>query len=94
VNLEHYSELQAENPFSANRLPPGVTRLLWSSKMLNPFKRYGLALLVVYGLYLAKSASGINISSQYSAPDIFKLPIHDIMEAHARDPKAFRFNLF
>ncbi|HEY9828358.1 MAG TPA: hypothetical protein V6D19_23200 [Stenomitos sp.] len=30
---------------------------------------------LLYGLYLLKTALGVNLSNQYSAPMVFKLPI-------------------
>ena len=34
-----------------------------------------LAVALAYGAYLIKSAAGINLSSKYTAPKIFKLPL-------------------
>ncbi|MFM2429668.1 MAG: hypothetical protein RLZZ511_881 [Cyanobacteriota bacterium] len=41
--------------------------------------------LLVYGLYLVKSACGINITDRYSAPWWVKLPIASIMESRYGD---------
>jgi hypothetical protein len=41
--------------------------------------------IVLYGLYLVKSAWGINITDRYSAPWWVKLPIASIMEARYGD---------
>jgi hypothetical protein len=65
-----------------------------SPVIIQRFKRYGTALVVLYVLYLVKSAAGINISSDYSAPDLLKWPIHGIMEAQGHNPHAFRYNIF
>jgi hypothetical protein len=65
-----------------------------SPKMIKRFKRYGSALVVLYGLYLVKSAVGIDISSQYGAPEFLKWPIRGIMEAQAHNPHAFHRSIF
>jgi hypothetical protein len=48
-------------------------------------KRFGTLVLLVYGLYLIKSAMGINISNSKTAPDWLKLPIAPILKAHDHD---------
>jgi hypothetical protein len=63
-------------------------------EMIKRFKRYGSALVVLYVLYLVKSAAGLDISSQYSAPDFLKRPIRGIMEAQAHNPHAFHRSIF
>ncbi len=37
--------------------------------------KFSIAIAFVYGLYLIKTAAGINLSSNYGAPKIFKLPL-------------------
>jgi hypothetical protein len=44
-------------------------------------QRISLWCLSLYGLYLIKSAMGINILQNYSAWWVLKLPIQPIMEA-------------
>ncbi|MGF1542407.1 MAG: hypothetical protein ACFCU5_18525 [Pleurocapsa sp.] len=37
--------------------------------------KLSIAITFIYGIYLIKTAAGINLSSRYSAPQIFKLPL-------------------
>lgn len=49
-----------------------------SYALMNDYKaisRLMMILIVIYGLYLLKTALGINISNQYHAPNIFKFPL-------------------
>jgi hypothetical protein len=57
-------------------------------------QRYMAALAILYVLYLIKSAAGINISSQYSAPDFVKWPVQGIIEAQGRNPHGFHYSIF
>ena len=36
--------------------------------------KLSIVIVFIYGIYLIKTAVGINLSSRYSAPRIFKLP--------------------
>ncbi|MBE9029648.1 hypothetical protein IQ266_07890 [filamentous cyanobacterium LEGE 11480] len=40
---------------------------------------------ILYALYLTKSAMGINLSANYSAPSLLKLPISNILEGRATE---------
>jgi hypothetical protein len=42
----------------------------------------GLIVLSLYGLYLFKSALGINLSTKYTAWEFIKYPIKPITERH------------
>jgi hypothetical protein len=48
-------------------------------------KRFGGLILAVYGLYLIKSAMGINISNSKTAPDWLKIPIAPILKAYEHE---------
>jgi hypothetical protein len=37
-----------------------------------------LTLLLIYGIYLLKTIMGINVSNQYSAPRLLKVPLEPI----------------
>jgi hypothetical protein len=39
-----------------------------------PQKMIGL-MAIIYGVYLLKTAMGINVSNSYSAPSLFKVPL-------------------
>jgi hypothetical protein len=52
-----------------------MKRLL--SRRHAPQKFIGL-LVVIYGVYLLKTAMGINISSRYSAPSLIKVPLQPL----------------
>jgi hypothetical protein len=62
--------------------------------MMKRLQRYASALAILYVLYLIKSAAGINISSQYSAPDFVKWPIQEIIAAQGRNPHGFHYSIF
>jgi hypothetical protein len=58
------------------------------------FKRVSLLVAFVYLAYLAKSAMGINISKQYSIPNVFKVPLkaieHQIPGKDKKKAKIYR----
>jgi hypothetical protein len=43
-------------------------------------KRTALILLGLYGLYLIKSAIGINLSQRYTAWDVLKYPVKSFID--------------
>lgn len=58
------------------------------------FKRVSLLVIFVYLAYLTKSAMGINISKQYSIPNVFKVPLkaieHQIPGKERKKVKVYR----
>ena len=53
-------------------------RILKSTKKAIPL------LVVLYGLYLLKTLLGINVSNQYSANWIFKVPLEPVLASKGR----------
>ncbi|NJR48600.1 MAG: hypothetical protein HC780_02635 [Leptolyngbyaceae cyanobacterium CSU_1_3] len=47
--------------------------------MMKYLTRSLLILLCLYGIYLVKSAMGINLSHRYTAWEFVKYPIHDLI---------------
>ncbi|MDX2097734.1 MAG: hypothetical protein SFW36_08145 [Leptolyngbyaceae cyanobacterium bins.59] len=57
------------------------------------FKLTVLILMLLYLLYLTKSALGINLSQRYTAWKVFKLPVERFIQDPIRLPARLR-NLF